>query len=139
AGLGGVENSVRTVENFLGIEINYYVKVNFTSLIEIVDALGGIDVESPVSFTTLHGNYRIKAGVNHLNGQQALGFVRERYALSGGDNDRVKNQQRVLSAMIEKAMSPNVITNYTEILDSISGSFETNMTTSEITSLIRMQ
>ena len=139
AGLGGVENSVRTVENFLGIEINYYVKVNFTSLVEIVDALGGIDVESPVSFTTLHGNYRIKAGVNHLNGQQALGFVRERYALSGGDNDRVKNQQRVLSAMIEKAMSPNVITNYTEILDSISGSFETNMTTSEITSLIRMQ
>lgn len=139
AGLGGVENSVKTVENFLDIEINYYVKVNFTSLIKMVDALGGIDVESPVSFTTLHGNYYIKQGVNHLNGQQALGFVRERYALSGGDNDRVKNQQRVLSAMIEKAMSPSILTNYSSVLDSISGSFETNMTTNEITSLIKMQ
>lgn len=139
AGLGGVENSVKTVENFLGIEINYYAKVNFTSLIKMVDALGGIDVESPVSFTTLHGNYYIKQGVNHLNGEQALGFVRERYALSGGDNDRVKNQQRVLSAMIEKAMSPSILTNYSSILDSISGSFETNMTTNEITSLIKMQ
>lgn len=139
AGLGGVENSVKTVENFLGIEINYYAKVNFTSLIKMVDALGGIDVESPVSFTTLHGNYYIKQGVNHLNGEQALGFVRERYALSGGDNDRVKNQQRVLSAMIEKAMSPSILTNYSSVLDSISGSFETNMTTNEITSLIKMQ
>lgn len=139
AGLGGVENSVRTVEDFLDIEINYYVKVNFTSLIKMVDALGGIDVESPVSFTTLHGGYYIQKGMNHLNGQEALGFVRERYALSGGDNDRVKNQQRVLAAMIEKAMSPSILTNYGSVMDSISGSFETNMSSSDITSLIKMQ
>ena len=139
AGLGGVENSVKTVENFLGIEINYYVKVNFTSLIKMVDALGGIDVESPISFVTTTERFQIKQGINHMNGKVALDFVRERHALSGGDNDRVKNQQRVLSAMIEKAMSPSIITNYSNVLDSISGSFETNMTTSEITSLVRMQ
>ena len=139
AGLGGVENSVKTLENFLGIDINYYARVNFTSLIKMVDALGGIDVESPVAFTTMHGGYHIKKGVNHLNGDEALGFVRERYGLANGDNDRVKNQQRVLTAMLEKMMSPAVITNYSKVLDSIAGSFETNMSSSEITSLLKMQ
>ena len=139
AGLGGVENSVKTLENFLGIDINYYARVNFTSLIKMVDALGGIDVESPVAFTTMHGGYHIKKGTNHLNGDEALGFVRERYGLANGDNDRVKNQQRVLTAMLEKMMSPAVITNYSKVLDSIAGSFETNMSSSEITSLLKMQ
>ena len=139
AGLGGVENSVKTLENFLGIDINYYARVNFTSLIKMVDALGGIDVESPVAFTTDVGGYHIKKGMNHLNGDQALGFVRERHHLANGDNDRVKNQQRVLTAMLEKMMSPAVITNYSKVLDSIAGSFETNMSSSEITSLLKMQ
>lgn len=139
AGLGGVDNSVKTLENFLGIEINYYARVNFTSLIKMVDAIGGIDVESPVAFTTMHGGYHIKAGMNHMDGDMALGFVRERYGLSGGDNDRVANQQRVLKAMLQKVMSPTIITNYTSILDSISGAFETNMPSSDMTDLIKMQ
>ena len=139
AGLGGVENSVKTLENFLGIDINYYARVNFTSLITMVDALGGIDVESPVAFTTMHGGYHIKKGMNHMDGDMALGFVRERYGLANGDNDRVKNQQRVLTGMLEKMMSPSIITNYSSILDSIAGSFETNMSSSDITSLIKMQ
>ena len=105
----------------------------------MVDALGGITVDSPVAFTTRHGKYHIVKGNNNLNGQQALGFVRERYGLANGDNDRVKNQQRVLTAMLKKAMSPKIITNYNSILNSIAGSFETNMSSSEITSLIQMQ
>lgn len=139
AGLGGVENSVKTIENFMGIEINYYARVNFTSLVKIVDALGGITVNSPVSFTTLHGNYNIVAGDNYMDGEKALGFVRERYSLANGDNDRVKNQQRVLTAMLKKMMSPTIITNYSSILDAVSGSFETNMKSNDITSLIKMQ
>ena len=139
AGLGGVENSVATIENFMDIDINYYARVNFTSLIEMVDALGGITVYSPVSFTTMHGGYQIHEGNNEMDGDKALGFVRERYGLSGGDNDRVKNQQRVLTGMLEKAMSPAILTNYSSVLSSIEGSFETNMSSSEITSLIKMQ
>lgn len=139
AGLGGVENSVETIENFMGIDINYYARVNFTSLIEMVDALGGITVYSPVSFSTMHGGYQVHEGYNEMNGEQALGFVRERYGLAGGDNDRVKNQQRVLTGMLQKAMSPAILTNYSSVLSSIEGSFETNMSSSEITSLIRMQ
>ena len=139
AGLAGVENSVKTLENFLGIDINYYARVNFTSLIKMVDALGGITVNSPVAFTTMHGQYKIVKGDNQMNGDKALGFVRERYGLANGDNDRVKNQQRVLTAMLKKAMSPAIITNYTGILNSIAGSFETNMASGEITDLIQMQ
>lgn len=139
AGLGGVENSVSTIENFMGIDINYYARVNFTSLIEMVDALGGITVYSPVAFTTLHGGYQIHKGNNEMDGDKALGFVRERYGLSGGDNDRVKNQQRVLTGMLKKAMSPAILTNYSSVLSSIEGSFETNMSAGEITDLIKMQ
>ena len=139
AGLAGVENSVKTIEGFMDIDINYYAKVNFTSLIKMVDALGGIEVYSPVSFTTRHGKYKIVKGNNYMDGEKALGFVRERYGLSGGDNDRVRNQQRVLEAMLKKAMSPAIITNYSSILKSINGSFETNMSSSDITKLIKMQ
>lgn len=139
AGLGGVENSVATIENFMNIDINYYARVNFTSLVKMVDALGGITVYSPVAFTTLHGGYQIHEGNNEMDGDKALGFVRERYGLANGDNDRVKNQQRVLTGMLQKAMSPAILTNYTSVLNSIEGSFETNMSSSEITDLIKMQ
>lgn len=139
AGLSGVENSVKTLEGLMNIDINYYARVNFTSLITMVDALGGITVNSPVSFVTRYGKYQIVQGNNQLNGDQALGFVRERYSLAGGDNDRVRNQQRVLTAMLNKMMSPAIITNYSSVLNSIAGSFETNMSSSEITSLLQMQ
>lgn len=139
AGIFGAENSVKTIENFMDIEINYYAKVNFTSLVTMVDALGGITVNSPVAFTTRHGKYKIVKGDNQMDGEKALGFVRERYGLAGGDNDRVKNQQRVLAAMLNKMMSPTIITNYSSILNSIAGSFETNMSSSEITALLKMQ
>ena len=139
AGLGGIENSVKTIENFMDIDINYYVRVNFTSVIKIVNALGGVTVNSPVSFTTRVGNYQIKKGKNKLNGEKALAFVRERYHLGGGDGDRVKNQQRLLRAMLDKVTSPSMITRFSGVLDSVKGSFETNMSSEDMLKLIQMQ
>ena len=135
AGLAGVENSVKTLENFLGIDINYYARVNFTSLIQMVDALGGIEVYSDQDIPKLG----IHEGINDMDGKKALSFSRERYSYKNGDNHRVQNQQKVLEAMINKMMSPAIITNYSSILDHIDGCFETNMTSDEITSLIKMQ
>jgi len=139
AGLAGIENSVKTIETFLDIEVNYYARVNFTSLETIVDALGGITVDSPYAFTTLHGNYWIDQGENYMDGHKALCFVRERYALPNGDNDRVYNQQLVIKAMLQKAMSPTILTNYTSILNAVSGAVELNMGSNDIMKLIRMQ
>lgn len=135
AGLAGVENSVKTLENFLGIDINYYARVNFTSLIQMVDALGGIEVYSDQDIPKLG----IHEGVNQMDGKKALSFSRERYSYKSGDNHRVQNQQKVLEAMLNKMMSPAIITNYSSILENIDGSFETNMTSQEITSLLKMQ
>ena len=137
SGLAGIENTVKTVEKFMGIDINYYARVNFTSLIQMVDALGGIEVESIEDFSI--GQYHYFKGMNQLNGDQALYFARARYTVTGGDNGRVANQQRVLTGMLKKMMSPAILTNYTGVLNSIEGCFETNMQSSEITSLIQMQ
>ncbi len=137
SGLAGIENTVKTVEKFMGIDINYYARVNFTSLIQMVDALGGIEVESIEDFSI--GQYHYVKGMNQLNGDQALYFARARYTVTGGDNGRVANQQRVLTGMLKKMMSPAILTNYTGVLNSIEGCFETNMQSSEITSLIQMQ
>ena len=138
SGLAGPENTVKTMENFLGIDINYYARVNFTSLITMVDALGGIDIYSEKSFTAASGDTFVK-GNQHINGAKALAYARERYAFGGGDSARVKHQQDVLMAMLKKMMSPAIITNYTSVLNSINGCFETNMDSSDITDLIQMQ
>lgn len=141
SGLAGPENTVKTMDNFLGIDINYYARVNFTSLITMVDALGGIDVYSDKDLPNLWTNsgVKISKGTNHMNGETALAFARERHSYEDGDNHRVKNQQDVLTAMMKKMMSPAIITNYTGVLNSIAGCFETNMSSSDITDLIQMQ
>lgn len=138
-GIFGVDCTISSVEQFFGIDINYYARVNFTSLIDIVDALGGVTVENPVAFQTSDGTYYYEAGSVYMDGAKALRFARERYNLAGGDRDRGKNQMRVLTAMINKAISPTIITNYTSIMNAIGGSFQTNMSSSEISSLINMQ
>ena len=138
SGLAGPENTVKTMDNFLGIDINYYARVNFTSLITMVDALGGIDLDSDSSFTAASGD-SFRKGVQHVNGKKALAFARERHAFGGGDNMRVKHQQDVLMAMLKKMMSPAIIKNYTGVLNSIAGCFETNMSSDNITDLIQMQ
>ena len=139
AGIYGVEESMKTLENLLGIEIDYYARVNFTSLINIVDALGGITVYNDQAFTSYHTYDYYPVGEIEMDGECALEFVRERYGLANGDNDRVKNQQKVLKALIDKAISPAIITNYNDILDAASGSFATSMSSKEIQKIIQMQ
>ena len=128
-----------TLENIYGIDISYYARVNFTSLIKIVDALGGVDVNSEYAFTTTHGKYQIQQGINHMDGETALGFSRERYSFEDGDNQRGKNQEAVLTAILKKAMSPAILMNASQIIDTVGDSVETNMTLDEMAKFINMQ
>ena len=137
SGVYGIDVSIGTLEELYDIDIDYYARVNFDTLIGMVDALGGITVNSEYAFQA--GGYSFHKGNNQLNGQEALAFSRERYSFAAGDNQRGKNQMAVIKAMIDKAMSPAIITNYNSIMNGISGSFETNMSTNEITSLVKMQ
>ncbi len=138
AGIYGIETSVSTIENLLDTKINYYVKVNFTSLINIVDALGGITIESNYDFTSQDG-YHYTKGTNTLNGKEALSFARERQAFAEGDRIRGQNQEIILSALITKALSSSIITNYSDLLNALDDKFVTNITDSEITSFIKKQ
>ena len=138
AGIYGIEESVDTLEDLLDIKINYYIKVNFTSLIDIVDALGGVSVYSKYSFTSKDGYYYTK-GMNNVDGKKALSFVRERKSFSEGDRIRVENQAAMIEALINKAISPSIIVNYTSLLNALSDSFITNMDTKDITDFIKMQ
>lgn len=138
AGIYGVDMSVKTIEDLLGININYYIKVNFSSVIKIVDVLGGVDVYSEYTFKSYSG-YNFTKGYNHMDGKQALDFARTRKAFASGDRQRGKNQQAVIEALIRKCSSASVITKYSSLLDSLSGSFLTNMSTKEITSLAKYQ
>src|SRR5699024_1756048 len=123
--------TVTTVEDFLDIDINYYVRVNFTTVIKLVDTLGGVNVYSDYDFNAQ--GYHFNKGYNYLNGEQALAFSRERYSFVGGDNQRVKNQQAVIEAIIKKVMnSTTILTKYTSMLESLEGSFQTNIEQSEI-------
>ena len=140
AGLYGVEVSQATIENILGVDINYNIRINFDTLTTMVDALGGIDINSDQDVDLLHGaGCNIKQGENHVNGACALGFARERYAYNAGDRHRGENQQEVIRAMINKMTTTNIIKNYESILNAVQGMFQTNMKTDEIAALIQMQ
>ena len=138
AGIYGIDKSIKTIENLLDTEINYYVKVNFSSVQNIIDALGGVEVYSEYSFTGYEGTI-FEQGFNKVNGFQALDFARTRKTVPGGDRTRGLNQQALISAMIEKACSKEILTKYTSLLNSLEGSFQTNMETEEITALIKNQ
>ena len=137
-GIYGIDVTTKALEDLLDIDINYYVKVNFTTLVDIVDELGGITVNSNYDFTSIDG-YHFSKGNNNLNGAEALSFARERQAFSEGDRVRVENQQLVLTAIINKIISPSIITNYNSLLNALSGEFLTNITNKEITDLIKWQ
>ena len=138
AGIYGVDMSIKTLEDLLDVEINYYLKVNFTSVIDIVDALDGLDVYSEYSFISYSG-FSFKEGYNKVNGEQALDFARTRKAFSDGDRQRGKNQQALIEAIIRKATSKSIITKYNSLLNAIDGKYQTNMSSRKITSLIKMQ
>jgi len=138
AGIYGIDSSIYALEELLDIDINYYVKVNFTSVIEVVDLLDGVTVYNDESFTSQDGYYYQKGKIT-LNGEKALSFVRERKNVTGGDLGRGKNQIKVLEALIDKAMSPNIITKYNSLLKSLDGAFITNMSQSTMFSFIRQE
>ena len=142
-GIHGTNTTKRTVEKLLGIEINYTFKVGFDTVTDIVDAVGGIDVNVEPGYECsnfLHApGLSVHAGVNHLNGEQALGYARERYAYSEGDRQRTKNQQQVLMGIVDKITSPAIVTNYASIMDSMANTFSTTMSNDEISSLIKYQ
>lgn len=138
SGIYGINETVTTVEDLLNIDINYYVRVNFTTVINLVDTIGGIEVYSEYAFTAQ--GYSFSKGYNTLNGAQALAFSRERYSFASGDNQRVKNQQAVMEAIIEKTLSSTtLLTRYTSILSSLEGSFQTNIEQDEISELVKEQ
>lgn len=143
-GLHGINTTKKTVENLLGITVNYTFRANFSSVMEIVDAIGGIDVEIPegMAVETFYANNTLEGvheGMNHLQGERALAFARERYAYIDGDNQRVRNQQTVLKAIFAKATSPEIIVNYSSLLDAFQGAFDTTLSQDEITTLIKYQ
>ena len=137
AGIYGVDRSMATLENIYGIDITYYARVNFTSLIRIVNALGGIDVYSEFAFENL--GYEFQQGMNHMDGEAALAFCRDRYSFASGDNQRGKNQEAVLAAILQKAMSPALLMNANELISSVSDCVETNMTRDEMAHFISLQ
>lgn len=141
AGYYGIEESVKTVENLLDTDINYYVKINFSTIQGIVDAIGGVDVYSDYDFyEQAYGLYHFTIGNNHLDGKQALAFARERKSFATGDVQRVKNQQKVVEAIVNKVTSSTaLISSYDRILDSVSENLDTNMPSKDISRLVKMQ
>ena len=138
AGIYGIETSIMAIEDLLDINIDYYIKVNFTTLIDIVDLLDGIQVTSKYEFTSIDG-YHYNKGINYLNGEEALSFARERKAFSDGDRVRIENQQLVLKSIINKLLSSKIITNYNDLLKALNNKFLTNMKDEELTKLIKWQ
>lgn len=138
-GIHGTNTTKRTVEQLLGIEINYTFKVGFDTVTELVDVLGGVDVYVEPGYATTTSEFSVHEGVNHLNAQQALAFARERYSYTEGDRQRTKNQQQVLMGIVKEATKPSVITNYAAIMDTMANTFSTTMSNEEITDLIKYQ
>ena len=139
AGIYGVDASIHTLENLYGIDLNYYARLNFTSFLKLIDLLGGVDVNNDQEFTSLHGNYHFPVGNVHLDSEQALGFVRERYSLANGDGDRGRNQQKVISAIVQKLTSAEALKNFDDIMQSLQDSVQTNMPPETMVSLVNAQ
>lgn len=139
-GVYGIECSVGALAALYGHDVQYYAQINFDGFTKLVDAIGGVTVESDVAFTLYKNAGNIKVGENELNGKEALAFARTRKGLDGGDHDRGNNQMKVIKAIIEKATSgTTIITNYSAIMDSIDGMFVMNVPMSLIGEIVKRQ
>ncbi len=139
-GLYGVNCSMEALGDLYGVKVDHHAQINFTGLETLVDAVGGITVNSTQAFSAAGGSVKIQKGENYLNGEQALAFARERHHVSGGDNGRGKNQMQVIKALIKKITTgTTIISNYTQILDSLKGMFKTDVTMEQISMLVKMQ
>lgn len=138
AGIYGVQVSKGTLEDLYDTQIPYFLRMNFSGFIDIIDALGGIDVYSPQTFT-VEPIMTYQEGYNHVNGLQALAFARERYSFAGGDRQRGENQMEVIRATIKKCQSSSLLLNYQEVMESVAGTFESNIEQERIAQLVSAQ
>ena len=139
-GLMGIDETTSDVEDLLGIKINYYVKVNYNTLKDLVNSIGGITINFDKAFISYIGKYRFVEGENKLDGAKALAYARERHAYSDGDNHRVRNQQEVLKAIVKKLTgSTTLLTRYNKILKYLAPTMEMNLTRSEVKALVKFQ
>ncbi len=141
----GTQCVINTVQNLVDINIDYYVKINFKGVVDLVNALGGIDITVPDKINFCEQNSKrsfkkenllcIKSGFQHMNGEQALAFARHRKTLPAGDFQRVQHQQLVVEAMANSAKSLSSINDFYSILDAVSINMDTNMSTNEMLNL----
>ena len=139
AGIYGVDASIHTLENLYGIDLNYYARLNFTSFLKLIDLLGGVDVYNDQEFTAHTNGKFYPVGKVHLDSEQALGFVRERYSLADGDRDRGRNQQKVIVAILQKLTSTEALKNYDGIIKGLQDSIQTNMPLETMMNLVNTQ
>ena len=140
AGIYGVDSSIHTLENLYGVDINYYVRLNFTSFLKLIDLLGGVDVYNDQEFNAHTNNGKnYPVGTLHLDSKDALGFVRERYSLADGDRDRGRNQQKVIVAILQKLTSAEALKNYDSIIKGLQDSIQTNMPLETMMNLVNAQ
>jgi LCP family protein required for cell wall assembly len=137
-GIYGIDCSMDTLGNLYGIDVNYYVKINFTGFETLIDDIDGIDIDVDKSFTSVDG-YRFTKGATHMDGTLALAYVRERHAFSDGDLARGRHQMQMIKALVAKLSSGAIITNYSDIMGSLEGMFSTDVSTTEIGNLVKMQ
>jgi LCP family protein required for cell wall assembly len=141
AGIYGLDTSRKTVEDLFNIKIDYSIKIGFKSVVELVDLVGGVDIDSDTEFDSYHmKGWHVKKGINHMDGKKALAYARERYAYRTGDRHRIQNQEQVLEAVLKKlSKSKTLLTKYEKILDSISKFYKTTIPKEYITLLIKDQ
>ena len=140
AGIYGIDVCMDTLGMLYGVDINYYFRINFGGFVKVIDALGGITVNSDYDFDSKNIlGYHFNKGENYLNGEQALVFARERFAFQEGDRQRGKNQMEVIRGVVRKALSPEILTSYSSILSSLDGCFGTNITYEEIAEILQQQ
>ena len=140
AGIYGIDVCMDTLGMLYDIDINYYFRINFGGFVKVIDALGGITVDSDYDFDSKNIlGYHFNKGENYVNGEQALIFARERYAFQEGDRQRGKNQMEVIRGVVKKALSPEILTSYSSILSSLDGCFGTNITYEEIAQILQQQ
>ena len=143
SGLLGIKSTEKSIENALGIKINYNIRINFSSVVNLVDALDGIDldIKEGEQCDILYANMQpgLSVGKHHVDGETALAFARERHAYVNGDNQRVKNQQKVFKAIFKRIVSPKMITNYGKFMDALAVAFDTNISGDEISNFIKYE
>lgn len=141
AGIYGIDMSKQTLEDLFNIKIDYTIKVGFNSLIELVDLIDGIDVDSDITFnsSSIKG-WTVNKGINHFNGKQALAYSRERYAYKNGDIHRIQNQQQVLEAIMNKMFNnKSLLLRYNKLLESLSNLYVTDIPNSYIKLIVKEQ